>query len=94
MSEPNLVNSISYGSKETDMSSSLMDSFNTEAMALAVVGSTLLVASGDDGVSGHYCECIADSSSSALGYSSAGGASYSGQGYFPSFPATNPYGEF
>jgi subtilase family serine protease len=74
------------------VSASIMDSFNNEAIALAAVGSTLLVASGDDGISGHSCDCTVDSSSSTLTYAAAGGAVYSGQGYFPSFPATNPYG--
>jgi subtilase family serine protease len=91
---PYMVNSISYGSLEQDVSAGIMDSFNNEAIALAAVGSTLLVASGDDGISGHSCDCTVDSSSNTLTYAAAGGAVYSGQGYFPSFPATNPYGMY
>lgn len=87
------MNSMSYGSREQDLSAAMMDSFNNEAIVLAAAGSTLLAASGDDGVSGSSCECSVDSSSVTLSYAAAGGASYSGTGYFPSFPATSPYGK-
>eukprot|EP00597_Dinobryon_sp_UTEXLB2267_P003059 CAMPEP_0170068434 /NCGR_PEP_ID=MMETSP0019_2-20121128/7411_1 /TAXON_ID=98059 /ORGANISM="Dinobryon sp., Strain UTEXLB2267" /LENGTH=565 /DNA_ID=CAMNT_0010276079 /DNA_START=27 /DNA_END=1724 /DNA_ORIENTATION=- len=49
-SSPPLVNSISYGSIETELPKSFAKSFNTEAMKLGVQGVTILVSSGDDGV--------------------------------------------
>lgn len=80
-----------------------MDSFNTEALKLSTMGVSIFVSSGDDGIAGDYCDtcrpnrratpmncpCIADSSSSQTQWKGSG--SWSGQGYFPSFPATNPY---
>lgn len=50
MENPPLVMSVSYGSYEEFVAPSYASSFNTEAMKLAAVGVTLLVASGDDGV--------------------------------------------
>lgn len=81
-----------------------MDSFNTEALKLSTMGVSVFVSSGDDGVAGDYCNtckpnrrstpmncpCTADSGSSS-GTQWRGGSSWSGQGYFPSFPATSPY---
>jgi hypothetical protein len=90
-----MVNSISWGSYEEDYAQSNLDSFNNEAVALVNMGVTILVSSGDDGVSGSGCDCTEDSSSATLTsmYTPQDGASWTGQGYFPSFPATNPYGE-
>jgi hypothetical protein len=95
MTEPYMVNSISWGSYEEDYAQSNLDSFNNEAVALVNMGVTILVSSGDDGVSGSGCDCTEDSSSATLTtmYTPQNGASWTGQGYFPSFPATNPYGE-
>ena len=50
METPPLVTSISYGSLETALVPSVMESFNVAAMKLALVGSTVFVSSGDDGV--------------------------------------------
>ena len=53
LSQPALVTSISYGYLENDLINgftSYLNSFNTEAMKLALQGVTILVASGDDGV--------------------------------------------
>jgi tripeptidyl-peptidase-1 len=84
------------------VTSSTKNSFNTEAKKLAAIGVTVMVSSGDDGVANfgctcpggsasyHNCACNADSSSSIL-FTSWSGTSWSGQGYFPSFPATCPY---
>lgn len=47
---PPLVHSISYGSIEDSYPTSLANAFNTEAKKLGVIGVTILVASGDDGV--------------------------------------------
>jgi len=47
---PPLVNSISYGSIEPEVASSLATTFNTEAMKLGAQGVTIFVSSGDDGV--------------------------------------------
>lgn len=47
---PPLVNSISYGSLEPEMSPTVMNTFNTEAMKLGAQGVTIFVSSGDDGV--------------------------------------------
>jgi tripeptidyl-peptidase-1 len=54
MTDPPKIFSISYGSEEQFMSLSTINSFNTEAMKLGVMGVTLLVASGDDGVGGRF----------------------------------------
>ena len=91
MTNPIMVNSISWGSYEEDYTSSQLDTFNNEAIALANMGVTIMVSSGDDGVSGSSCQCDVSSGSSTLPYAPAGGANYTGEGYFPSFPATSPY---
>eukprot|EP01040_Poterioochromonas_malhamensis_P001127 gene1128-1196_t len=49
---PPKVISISYGSYETSMSPSYIQAFNTLAMQLGVMGTTVVVASGDDGATG------------------------------------------
>lgn len=49
---PPKVISISYGSYETAMSPSYIQAFNTLAMQLGVMGTTVVVASGDDGATG------------------------------------------
>ena len=83
---------------------STLSSFNTEAIKLAAMGVTVLVSSGDDGVANtgcpcdsqsapsvSNCACSADSSSNVLFTSWSGSGSWTGTGYFPSFPATCPY---
>jgi hypothetical protein len=54
---------------------------------------TILVSAGDSGVHAHgaRCGCDENSGSGILHYSSD--EQWSGSGYFPSFPATSPYGE-
>jgi tripeptidyl-peptidase-1 len=49
-SKPPLVHSISYGSIEKEVATSVADAFNTEAMRLGVQGVSVFVSSGDDGV--------------------------------------------
>ena len=49
---PANVYSISYGSTEIIVASSVKKSFQTEAIKLGVMGTTLVAASGDDGVNG------------------------------------------
>ena len=68
MKNPPSVLSISWGSDETDYFiygnyAYLIDQFNIEAMKLGAMGITILVSSGDKGVSGNACGCLADSSS-------------------------------
>ena len=59
------------------------------------MGVTVSVASGDEGSSNlsndNQCLCNVDSSSDILDRYKWNGPSWSGQGYFPSFPATCPY---
>jgi len=62
---PPLVNSISYGATETSIPASIANAFDTEAMKLGVLGVSILVSSGDDGVAGS----AARSKSSKCGYS-------------------------
>lgn len=52
---PNPANtySISYGGSEQYYSQSYINSFNTEAIKLGVMGTTIVVASGDDGAGGY-----------------------------------------
>ena len=91
------ANSISWGTTEQSVGSSQLDAWNTEAMKLAAMGVTITVSSGDNGVAGngplgHGCSvsaCTANSGSSQSNW--AGGSSWTGSGYFPSFPATSPY---
>ncbi len=49
---PPFVSSISYSVVEAEVPASELSSFETEAMKVAVMGLTVLVASGDDGVGG------------------------------------------
>ena len=49
--KPPKVISMSYGSLETNMVASVYIGFDTEAIKLGIQGTTILVASGDDGVS-------------------------------------------
>mmetsp|Transcript_15148 Transcript_15148/g.33417 ORF Transcript_15148/g.33417 Transcript_15148/m.33417 type:complete len:776 (-) Transcript_15148:189-2516(-) len=89
---PPLVNSMSWGSIEITQSVSSMNTFNSEALSLAAMGVTVLVSSGDDGVSGTYNGedlCDYDSGSSQADWT--GSNTWTGTGYFPSFPATSPY---
>lgn len=99
---PSLANSISWGSTEQSENNSTMFNFNLEAKKLGLIGVTITVASGDDGVANRgattcdssapatrkNCACNADSSSSISLWQ---GPAWSGKGYFPSFPATSPY---
>jgi len=50
IANPSNVYSISWGSYEITVASSYKDSFKTEAIKLGVMGTTLVAASGDDGV--------------------------------------------
>ena len=51
---PAKVYSISYGSYETDVGNAAIKTFNTEAQKLGLQGVTIIVASGDDGISGLF----------------------------------------
>ena len=75
MDNPPDVLSISYGSYEFFMSKVYLDAFNVEVMKLGVVGTTVVAASGDDGVAGFVARML--------------GAAYCG--YLPMFPASSPY---
>ena len=86
--DPPSSNSISWGAPEQAISLSVLNGFNYAALRLSLVGVTIVVASGA-GVAGVSCSCSADSSSSTARWS--GTNSWSGVGYFPSFPASSPY---
>jgi len=78
---PPLVNSISYGSVESEISSSTMEAFNNEVMKLGVMGVSVFVSSGDDGVANFICsspsECAYNPSYPATSpYVTAVGATY------------------
>lgn len=60
MDNPPLVNSISYGSEESQFSNSAINQFETTARLLSLQGVTLLAGSGDDGVSGHSTRVSAE----------------------------------
>ena len=53
MAEPILVSSISYGSVESDNTASVMAATNAEAMKLGLLGGSIFVSSGDDGVTNY-----------------------------------------
>jgi tripeptidyl-peptidase-1 len=88
-SDPPLANSMSWGSIEQDQSTSVLNSFNTEALKLGSIGVTVTISSGDDGVSNSNCACTTNSGSSQSSWTGAG--SWTGEGYFPNFPASCPY---
>lgn len=101
---PPTVNSMSWGSIEQTVSKGTLDSFNTEAMKLAAIGVTLLISSGDNGISNWGCKCSsaspisptncacnANSGSSANNAPWTGAGTWTGTGYFPSFPASSPW---
>ena len=83
--------SISWGSDEQLNSPDYTTAFNNEAMKLGLRGVTIFVSSGDNGVSGNYCSCTADSASSSGGTYWQGSNSWTGNGYIPSYPATSPF---
>jgi len=100
MNPPPQSSSISYGAQESTVSTTVLKSFNTQAMKLAAMGATIVVATGNDGAStstGDSCQCGADSSSKGSSWYSSGGggagtkSGWTGQGYFPYFPASCPY---
>lgn len=71
-----------------------MDSFNNEAIKLGLMGVTIIVAAGDHGAanidaSSSICKCDIDSGSSQSSWQ--GSNSWTGNGYFPSFPASSPF---
>jgi len=80
--------SISWSAYEYLVDPSYLDSFNTEAMKITAMGTTIFVSSGDDGVSGYSCLCNQNSSSSDYWWASN---NWNGMGYFPQYPATSPY---
>lgn len=93
---PPTSHAISWGSIEFLQSPVLMTLFNIEAMLLASMGVTIVVSSGDDGAPNYLtstgtCLCENDSGSHLLSWRNSLSAPFSGQGYFPSFPATSPY---
>lgn len=75
MDHPPDVFSISYGSYEFFMSPAYLNAFNVEAIKLGVMGTTLLAASGDDGVAGFAARIL--------------GVAFCD--YQPMFPASSPY---
>lgn len=69
---------------------SSMKAFHNEAIKLAAMGVSIVVSSGDDGVSGGGCYCDYLSSSNVY-QPWQGKNNWAGVGYFPDFPATDPY---
>ena len=78
-----------------------LDTFNTEAMKCGAIGVTIVVSSGDNGVINFGCPCntaaatspdnCACNAPSGSAYSLwAGTNTWTGNGYFPSWPATSP----
>jgi len=49
---PSAVYSISYGIEESAMYPAFANIFNTQAIKIGIMGSTIVVSSGDDGASG------------------------------------------
>jgi tripeptidyl-peptidase-1 len=100
---PPVVSSMSYGTPEQLLAASILSSFSTEAMKTTGIGVSIMVASGDNGAIGNYCTecfkhldsspyncpCYANSGSDILSWTVSN--SWTGTGYFPSFPATCPY---
>jgi tripeptidyl-peptidase-1 len=80
---------MSWGTIEQDVPVGILNSFNTEAMKLGAIGVTVTISSGDNGVSNSGCNCNSNSGSSQSHWTGAG--TWSGIGYFPNFPASNPY---
>eukprot|EP01034_Spumella_vulgaris_P026655 gene26655-33268_t len=102
MANPSQSNSISWGTVEQQNSLTVLNAFNTETLKLTAQGVTVMVSTGDNGVANFGCVCNSDKGTSsnncACGANSgssqsywAGTNSWSGTGYFPSFPATCPY---
>lgn len=88
---PPTVLSISWGSDEQLNSPDYTTAFNNEAMKLGLRGVTIFVSSGDNGVSGNYCSCTLNSASNTNGVYWQGSNTWTGEGYFPSYPATSPF---
>lgn len=95
---PPKANSVSWGTTEQEVSASVLEAFDREALVLAARGVTLVVASGDDGAmsTGYSSAGTCDSTTCATNSGSEyaqdwNGESWSGTGYFPSWPATSPY---
>lgn len=86
---PPKSNSMSWGGIENSLPTSVLNAFNTEAMKLGGIGVTVTISSGDNGVANGGCGCTTNSGSSQSHWTGAG--SWTGQGYFPSFPASNPW---
>ena len=82
--------SISWGADESKLNKANFINFNLYAIILGAIGVTIFAASGDTGVSGINCRATASSSSSGTA-SWWTGASWTGQGYFPDYPASSPY---
>jgi tripeptidyl-peptidase-1 len=50
MEDPDDVYSVSYGQPELGVDQSVMNSFNYQAQKLGILGTTVLVSSGDNGI--------------------------------------------
>ena len=72
---PPLVISISYSTPEFHQSQEEIELFNSNAIKLGAMGTTIFVSSGDDGVANHYARSGADWNC----------------GYKPKHPASSPY---
>lgn len=81
-----------------------MDSFNIEAQKLGLMGVTIIVSSGDNGVAGYGCRfgcnsqlpasstnCVCDATTSSSSSIWTGSNTWTGIGYSPKFPGSSPY---
>lgn len=91
---PPTSNSMSWGSNEYTESISVMTSFNIAALKLTLLGVSITVSSGDNGapsISSSNSACMCNTNSGSANSPWNGTNTWTGSGYFPSFPATCPY---
>lgn len=100
---PATSSSISWGAPENLVETEHIRAFDIASLKLASIGVTTMVSSGDDGVMGALkqqgssseCSCFAPSGYDTLTDSNKWDpityGTWSGKGYFPSFPATSPW---
>lgn len=91
-----IVTSISFGATEQSVDAESMQVFNQAAIILGAQGSTILVSSGDNGAPGMGMEgrCSPSMCTESTGNTDSywpHSTQWTGQGYYPSFPATSPY---
>lgn len=70
-----------------------LNQWEIEAMKVAALGVTITVSTGDNGAPGYTPQngCLCDMGSSSSISDWQGGTTWTGVGYFPSFPATSAW---